>query len=55
MTYLVETRGARLLRLTMPAPAGCADVLADYDQVLRDTPRAKLLLLTHNEVPCSPP
>ena len=45
--HLAETRGARLVRLALPEPAGRANVLAAYDKVLRETPRARLLLLTH--------
>lgn len=47
MAYLAETRGARLVRFALPEPASSANVLAAYEKVLRETPRAKLLLLTH--------
>lgn len=47
MAYLAETRNARLVRIALPEPASNANVLAAYEKVLRDTPRAKLLLLTH--------
>lgn len=47
MAYLEESRGARLVRLAIPEPSTDANILAAYDRVLRDTPRAKLLLLTH--------
>jgi selenocysteine lyase/cysteine desulfurase len=47
MAYLEESRGARLIRMSIPEPSTDANILAAYDRVLRDTPRAKLLLLTH--------
>lgn len=47
MEYLAETRGARLVRIALPEPATRANVLAAYERALRETPRAKLLLLTH--------
>ena len=47
MAYLEESRGARLVRFSLPEPSTDANILAAYDRVLRDTPRAKLLLLTH--------
>ncbi|WP_370308189.1 aminotransferase class V-fold PLP-dependent enzyme [Sphingobium abikonense] len=45
--YLAQSRGARLVRFNLPEPHSEANILAAYDTILRDTPRAKLLLLTH--------
>ena len=45
--YLAQSRGARLVRFDLPEPQTKANILAAYDKILRDTPRAKLLLLTH--------
>ena len=45
--HLEASRGARLVRLALPEPHTPANVLGAYDRVLRETPRAKLLLLTH--------
>jgi len=47
MAYLAQTRGAQLVRFALPEPASSANVLAAYEKVLRETPRARLLLLTH--------
>lgn len=47
MDYLEQSRGARVVRFNLPEPHTRANVLEAYDRVLRDTPRAKLLLLTH--------
>jgi selenocysteine lyase/cysteine desulfurase len=47
MAYLAEARGARLVSIALPEPATEANVLAAYEKALRETPRAKLLLLTH--------
>lgn len=45
--YLAQSRGARLVRFSLPEPHTQANILAAYEKILRDTPRAKLLLLTH--------
>lgn len=45
--YLEQSRGARIVRFSLPEPHTEANILAAYDKVLKDTPRAKLLLLTH--------
>ncbi len=45
--YLEQSRGARIVRFALPEPHTEANILAAYDKVLKDTPRAKLLLLTH--------
>ncbi len=47
MRWLTRTRGARLVTLNLPEPHSTANLLAAYDRVLRETPRARLLLLTH--------
>lgn len=45
--YLAKARGARAVRFTLPEPYSRANVLAAYERVLKETPRARLLLLTH--------
>ncbi|MDT7536299.1 aminotransferase class V-fold PLP-dependent enzyme [Sphingobium sp. SA2] len=45
--YLEQSRGARIVRFDLPEPHTEANILAAYERVLKDTPRAKLLLLTH--------
>lgn len=47
MEFLRESRGVEVVRLTIPEPSTAANILSAYEKVLRDTPRAKLLLLTH--------
>lgn len=47
MDYLGESRGAQVVRFSIPEPHTRANILAAYEKVLRETPRAKLLLLTH--------
>lgn len=47
MDYLGESRGANVVRFSIPEPHTRANILAAYDKVLKDTPRAKLLLVTH--------
>lgn len=47
VAYLRESRGARLVEMAIPEPSTDANILAAYDKVLRETPRARLLLLTH--------
>jgi len=47
MEYLAQSRGAKLVRFALPEPHTRANLLDAYDRVLRETPRAKLLLLTH--------
>lgn len=46
MRWLESRRGAHLVKFAMPEPATTANILAAYDKVLKETPRAKLLLLT---------
>jgi selenocysteine lyase/cysteine desulfurase len=47
MDYLEQMRGAKVVRFSLPEPHTRANILAAYDKILKDTPRAKLLLLTH--------
>jgi selenocysteine lyase/cysteine desulfurase len=47
MAYLQQSRGAQIVRFSLPEPSTRANILAAYDKVLKDSPRAKLLLLTH--------
>lgn len=47
MRWLTRTRDATLVTFDLPEPHTTANLLAAYERVLRDTPRAKLLLLTH--------
>jgi selenocysteine lyase/cysteine desulfurase len=46
MTFLESRRGAQLVKFAMPEPATTANILAAYDKALKDTPHAKLLLVT---------
>lgn len=47
MDYLEQSRGARVVRFALPEPHTRANILEAYERVLADTPRARLLLLTH--------
>jgi selenocysteine lyase/cysteine desulfurase len=47
MDYLQQSRGAKVVRFALPEPHTRANILAAYEKVLKETPRAKLLLLTH--------
>lgn len=47
MQSLIERRGVRVVTVDIPEPATRANILEAYARVLRDTPRAKLLLVTH--------
>jgi selenocysteine lyase/cysteine desulfurase len=47
MNALAERRGARVVRITMPEPLTRDAVLATYDKAFRETPRLRLVLLTH--------
>ncbi len=46
MDWLGDHRGAQVVRFDMPEPATTANILSVYEEVLKRTPRAKLLLLT---------
>jgi len=47
MDYLEQMRGATVVRFALPEPHTRANILAAYEKILKETPRAKLLLLTH--------
>lgn len=47
MDYLGDHRGVEVVRFNMPEPATTANILSAYDDVLKRTPHAKLLLVTH--------
>ncbi len=47
LKWLGDHRGIQVVHFTMPEPATTANILAAYDDVLKRTPKAKLLLLTH--------
>lgn len=47
MEYLEQSRGARIVRFSLPEPYTSANVYEAYERVLQNTPRARLLLLTH--------
>ena len=47
MNALASQRGARVVKFSIPEPATRENVLAEYDRVLRTTPAARLLLVTH--------
>jgi selenocysteine lyase/cysteine desulfurase len=46
MNWLGDHRGAQVVKFNMPEPATTANILAAYDDVLKKTPNAKLLLVT---------
>jgi selenocysteine lyase/cysteine desulfurase len=47
MDYLKQSRDANVVRFSLPEPQTPANILAAYEKILKETPRAKLLLLTH--------
>lgn len=47
MDYLEQSRGVRVVRFSLPEPHSRANIMATYEKTLKETPRAKLLLLTH--------
>ena len=47
MDYLAQSRGVNVVRFALPEPHTRANILATYERMLRETPRARLLLLTH--------
>lgn len=46
INWLGGHRGARVVKFAMPEPATTANILAAYEDVLKRTPEAKLLLVT---------
>jgi selenocysteine lyase/cysteine desulfurase len=47
MDYLEKSRSVDVVRFSLPEPHTRANILAAYEKILKDTPKAKLLLLTH--------
>jgi selenocysteine lyase/cysteine desulfurase len=47
MLFLKERRGVDAVTFVMPEPATTANILAAYEDVLKKTPTAKLMLVTH--------
>lgn len=47
MEHLEATSGATLTRIAMPEPSTTAAILETYERLFRETPRLRLLLLTH--------
>lgn len=46
MSWLGSHRGSKVVKFAMPEPATTANILAAYEDVLKKTPEAKLLLVT---------
>ena len=47
MLFLKERRGVDVITFVMPEPATTSNILAAYEDVLKKTPNAKLMLVTH--------
>lgn len=47
MLFLKERRGVEVVTFAMPEPALTGNILAAYEKVLKTTPNAKLMLVTH--------
>jgi hypothetical protein len=47
LLFLKEGRGVEVATLAMPVPATTANILAAYQEVLKKTPSAKMMLVTH--------
>ena len=47
MRFLKERREVEVVTFVMPAPATTGNILAAYEDVLKKTPNAKLMLVTH--------
>jgi selenocysteine lyase/cysteine desulfurase len=47
MLFLKDRRGVEIATFAIPEPATTANILAAYDEVLKKTPKAKLMLVTH--------
>ena len=47
MLFLKERRGVETVTFSLPEPATTSNILAAYEDVLRKTPKARLMLVTH--------
>ena len=47
MRFLRERRGVEVVTFVMPEPATTGNILTSYEDVLKKTPNAKLMLVTH--------
>ena len=47
MLFLQDRRGVEIATFSIPEPASTANILAAYDEILKRTPKAKLMLVTH--------
>ena len=47
MNWLAQRRGVQVVKFNIPEPATKENVLLAYERVLRENPRAQLLLVTH--------
>ncbi|MGB7265804.1 MAG: aminotransferase class V-fold PLP-dependent enzyme [Terracidiphilus sp.] len=47
MLFLKDRRGVEVATFTIPEPATTANILAAYEQILTNTPKAKMMLVTH--------
>ena len=47
MLFLKERRGVEVVTFALPEPATTGNILAAYEDVLRKTPKARLMLVTH--------
>jgi selenocysteine lyase/cysteine desulfurase len=47
MLFLKDRRGAAIVTFAIPEPATTANILAAYEDVLKKTPNAKLMLVMH--------
>jgi selenocysteine lyase/cysteine desulfurase len=47
MLFLKQRRGIEVVTFALPEPATTANILAAYEDVLRKTPQARLMLVTH--------
>ena len=47
MQFLRDRRGVEVETFAIPEPATTANILAAYEKILKNTPKAKLMLITH--------
>ncbi len=47
MLFLKERRGVEVTTFVIPEPATTANIMAAYEEVLRKTPNARMMLVTH--------